>query len=210
MGRLRILVADDHTLLVEAFVKLLEPKYDVVGTAADGRELLIEAERLNPDIILLDLSMPKLNGLDAAHQIKQKRPDAKLIFLTVNEDPGLVAEAFRLGASGYLLKNSAASELFQAIQEVSMGRAYVTPMVAQGMLESLVQDPGGRTVSKLTARQREILQLLAEGNSMKQAAAVLNVAPRTVAFHKYRIMKRLGLTSNAELIQLAIREGMLG
>ncbi len=210
MGRLRILVADDHTLLVEAFVKLLEPKYDVVGTAADGRELLIEAERLNPDIILLDLSMPKLNGLDAAHQIKQKRPDAKLIFLTVNEDPGLVAEAFRLGASGYLLKNSAASELFQAIQEVSMGRSYVTPMVAQGMLESFVQDPGGRTVSKLTARQREILQLLAEGNSMKQAAAVLNVAPRTVAFHKYRIMKRLGLTSNAELIQLAIREGMLG
>ena len=210
MGRLRILVADDHTLLVEAFVKLLEPKYDVVGTAADGRELLIEAERLNPDIILLDLSMPKLNGLDAAHQIKQKRPDAKLIFLTVNEDPGLVAEAFRLGASGYLLKNSAASELFQAIQEVSMGRAYVTPIVAQGMLESFVQDPGGRTVSKLTPRQREILQLLAEGNSMKQAAAVLNVAPRTVAFHKYRIMKRLGLTSNAELIQLAIREGMLG
>ena len=210
MGRLRILVADDHTLLVEAFVKLLEPKYDVVGTAADGRELLIEAERLNPDIILLDLSMPKLNALDAAHQIKQKRPDAKLIFLTVNEDPGLVAEAFRLGASGYLLKNSAASELFQAIEEVSMGRAYVTPMVAQGMLESFVQDPGGRTVSKLTARQREILQLLAEGNSMKQAAAVLNVAPRTVAFHKYRIMKRLGLTSNAKLIQLAIREGMLG
>ena len=146
MGCLRILVAGDHTLLVEAFVKLLEPKYDVVGTAADGRELLIEAERLNPDIILLDLSMPKLNGLDAAHQIKQKRPDAKLIFLTVNEDPGLVAEAFRLGASGYLLKNSAASELFQAIQEVSMGRAYVTPMVAQGMLESFVQDPGGRTV----------------------------------------------------------------
>lgn len=210
MGRLRILVADDHALLVEAFVKLLEPKYDVVGTAADGRELLIEAERLNPDIILLDLSMPKLNGLDAAHQIKQKRPDAKLIFLTVNEDPGLVAEAFRLGASGYLLKNSAASELFQAIEEVSMGRAYVTPMVAQGMLESFVQDPEGRTVSKLTARQREILQLLAEGNSMKQAAAVLNVAPRTVAFHKYRIMKRLGLTSNAELIQLAIREGMVG
>ena len=210
MGCLRILVADDHALLVEAFVKLLEPKYDVVGTAADGRELLIEAERLNPDIILLDLSMPKLNGLDAAHQIKQKRPDAKLIFLTVNEDPGLVAEAFRLGASGYLLKNSAASELFQAIQEVSMGRAYVTPMVAQGMLESFVQDPGGRTVSKLTVRQREILHLLAEGNSMKQAAAVLNVAPRTVAFHKYRIMKRLGLTSNAELIQLAIREGMLG
>jgi len=210
MGRLRILIADDHKLLVEAFVKLLEPKYDVVGTAADGRELLIEAERLNPDIILLDLSMPKLNGLDAAHQIKQKRPDAKLIFLTVNEDPGLVAEAFRLGASGYLLKNSAASELFQAIEEVSQGRSYVTPMVAQGMLESFVQDPEGRTVSKLTARQREILQLLAEGNSMKQVAAVLNVAPRTVAFHKYRIMKRLGLNSNAELIQLAIREGMLG
>ena len=209
MGRLRILIADDHTLLVEAFVKLLEPRYEVVGTAEDGRALLTEAQRLKPDIILVDISMPKLNGLDAAHQIKQTWPEAKLIFLTVNEDPGLVAEAFRMGASGYLLKNSAASELFLAIQQVSLGRAYVTPLVAQGMLESFVQDPQGREVSKLTTRQREILQLLAEGNSMKQVAAVLNVAPRTVAFHKYRIMKRLGLTNNAELIQLAIREGMV-
>jgi DNA-binding NarL/FixJ family response regulator len=209
MGRLRILIADDHTLLVEAFVKLLEPKYEVVGTAEDGRALLTEAQRLKPDIILADISMPRLNGLDAAHQIKQTWPEAKLIFLTVNEDPGLVAEAFRMGASGYLLKNCAASELFRAIQQVSLGRAYVTPMVAQGMLESFVQDPQGREVSKLTTRQREILQLLAEGNSMKQVAAVLNVAPRTVAFHKYRIMKRLGLTNNAELIQLAIREGMV-
>jgi DNA-binding NarL/FixJ family response regulator len=121
----------------------------------------------------------------------------------------LVAEAFRMGASGYLLKNCAASELFRAIQQVSLGRAYVTPLVAQGMLESFVQEPQGREVSKLTIRQREILQLLAEGNSMKQVAAVLNVAPRTVAFHKYRIMKRLGLTNNAELIHLAIREGMV-
>ncbi len=209
MGRLRILIADDHTLLVEAFVKLLEPKYEVVGTAEDGRALLTEAQRLKPDIILADISMPRLNGLDAAYQIKQTWPEAKLIFLTVNEDPGLVAEAFRMGASGYLLKNCSASELFRAIQQVSLGRAYVTPLVAQGMLESFVQDPQGREVSKLTTRQREILQLLAEGNSMKQVAAVLNVAPRTVAFHKYRIMKRLGLTNNAELIQLAIREGMV-
>jgi len=209
MGRLRILIADDHTLLVEAFVKLLEPKYEVVGTAEDGRALLTEAQRLKPDIILADISMPRLNGLDAMHQIKQTWPEARLIFLTVNEDPDLVAEAFRMGASGYLLKNCAASELFRAIQQVSLGRAYVTPMVAQGMLESFVQDPKGREVSKLTTRQREILQLLAEGNSMKQVAAVLNVAPRTVAFHKYRIMKRLGLTNNAELIHLAIREGMV-
>jgi DNA-binding NarL/FixJ family response regulator len=209
MGRLRILIADDHTLLVEAFVKLLEPKYEVVGTAEDGRALLTEAQRLKPDIILADISMPRLNGLDAVHQIKQTWPEARLIFLTVNEDPDLVAEAFRMGASGYLLKNCAASELFRAIQQVSLGRAYVTPLVAQGMLESFVQEPQGREVSKLTIRQREILQLLAEGNSMKQVAAVLNVAPRTVAFHKYRIMKRLGLTNNAELIQLAIREGMV-
>jgi len=209
MGRLRILIADDHTLLVEAFVKLLEPKYEVVGTAEDGRALLTEAQRLKPDIILADISMPRLNGLDAVHQIKQTWPEARLIFLTVNEDPNLVAEAFRMGASGYLLKNCAASELFRAIQQVSLGRAYVTPMVAQGMLESFVQEPQGREVSKLTIRQREILQLLAEGNSMKQVAAVLNVAPRTVAFHKYRIMKRLGLTNNAELIHLAIREGMV-
>ncbi len=209
MGRLRILIADDHTLLVEAFVKLLEPKFEVVGTAEDGRALLTEAQRLKPDIILADISMPRLNGLDAVHQIKQTWPEARLIFLTVNEDPDLVAEAFRMGASGYLLKNCSASELFRAIQQVSLGRAYVTPMVAQGMLESFVQQPEGREVSKLTTRQREILQLLAEGKSMKQVAAVLNVAPRTVAFHKYRIMKRLGLTNNAELIHLAIREGMV-
>ncbi len=154
--------------------------------------------------------MPKLNGLEAGEQLKKIMPNVKLIFLTIHEDPDLAVEAFRLGASGYLLKGSAASELFQAVQEVSRGRTYVTPLIAEGMIESFARDPERRKVSKLTPRQREILQLLAEGNSMKEVAAILNIAPRTVAFHKYRMMETLGLKSNAELLRLAIKEQMVG
>jgi DNA-binding NarL/FixJ family response regulator len=181
-----------------------------VGKVLDGRALLKEAPRLKPDIIVLDISMPKLNGLEAGEQIKQIMPDVKLIFLTMHEDPDLAVEAFRVGASGYLLKSSAASELFRAVQEVSQGRAYVTPQIAQGMLESFAQGPEPRSVSKLTARQREILQLLAEGNTMKEVASVLNIAPRTVAFHKYRMMETLGLKTNTELLRLAIKERIIG
>ncbi|MCZ6878812.1 MAG: response regulator transcription factor, partial [Acidobacteria bacterium] len=182
MSRPRVLIADDHKLLVEAFVSLLENEVEVVGKVLDGRALLKEAPRLKPDIIVLDISMPKLNGLEAGEQLKHIMPDVKLIFLTMHEDPDLAVEAFRIGASGYLLKSSAASELFQAVQEVSRGRSYVTPQIAQGMLESFAQGSEGRSVSKLTARQREILQLLAEGNTMKEVASTLNIAPRTVAF----------------------------
>ncbi len=136
-------------------------------------------------------------------------PDVKLIFLTVNEDPDFVSEAFRVGASGYLLKSSAASELFQAIQDVCRGRTYVTPLVAQGMVDSFIEGPRRRKASdKLTPRQREVLQLLAEGRSMKEAAALLNVSPRTVAFHKYRMMEELRLKTNAELIQFAVKQGL--
>ncbi len=209
MSRPRVLIADDHKLLVEAFVNLLENKFEVVGKVLDGRALLKEAPRLNPDIIVLDISMPKLNGLEAGEQIKQMMPDVKLIFLTMHEDPDLAVEAFRIGASGYLLKSSAASELFQAVQEVSQGRSYVTPQIAQGMLESFAQGSEIRSVSKLTARQREILQLLAEGNTMKEVAATLNIAPRTVAFHKYRMMETLGLKNNTELLRLAIKERII-
>ncbi len=210
MNRPRVLIADDHELLVEAFVKLLEAEVEVVGKVLDGRALLAQAPRLKPDIIVLDISMPGLNGLEAGEQIKQIMPDVKLIFLTMHEDPDLAVEAFRLGASGYLLKRSAASELFQAVQEVFRGRTYVTPLIAEGMIESFARDPERRKVSKLTPRQREILQLLAEGNSMKEVAAILNIAPRTVAFHKYRMMEMLGLKSNAELLRLAIKEQMVG
>ena len=210
MIRPRVLLADDHTLLLDAFTKLLEPECEVVGTVGDGRALLEIAPKLNPDIIVLDMAMPLLNGLDAGRQLKQKLPDVKLIFLTVNEDPELAAEAFRIGASGYLLKNSAASELFHAIQEVSKGRAYVTPLVAKEMLDTFVHGSQRRKLShNLTSRQREVLQLLAEGRSMKEVATLMKITPRTVAFHKYRIMDELHLKTNADLVQFAIKQGLV-
>jgi DNA-binding NarL/FixJ family response regulator len=150
--------------------------------------------------------MPVLNGLEAGRQIKQKARDVKLVFLTMNEDPDLAAEAFRAGASGYLLKRSAASELATAIREVSQGRSYVTPLITAGLVGSL-QHPDDRAPAReLTARQREVLQLLAEGRSMKEVANVLNVTPRTVAFHKYRMMEQLNVKSTAELVQYAVRQ----
>ncbi len=210
MKQPRVLLADDHKLLLEAFKKLLEPECKIVGSVTDGRALLAAASKLKPDIIVLDISMPMLNGLDAGEQLKKMMPDVKLIFLTVNEDPDFVSEAFRVGASGYLLKSSAASELFQAIQDVCRGKTYVTPLVAQGMVDSFIEGPKRRKASdKLTPRQREVLQLLAEGRSMKEAAAILNVTPRTVAFHKYRMMSELRLKTNAELIQFAIKRGLV-
>jgi DNA-binding NarL/FixJ family response regulator len=206
----RVLLADDHTLVLEAFEKLLEPDYTVVGAVSDGRALLAAAAELKPDVIVLDIAMPLLNGLDAARQLKKTMPAIKLIFLTMNEDPDLAREAFRLGASGYLLKISAASELSKAINEALSGRSYVTPHITQGMVESFIRRPGGdRDLPQLTPRQREVLQLLAEGRSMKEAADILNVTPRTVAFHKYRMMEQLQLKTNADLIQFAIREGIV-
>ena len=208
--RPRVLLADDHTLLLEAFENLLEPDYSVVGAVSDGRALLAKAAELKPDVIVLDIAMPLLNGLDAARQLKKTMPAIKLIFLTMNEDPDLTTEAFRIGASGYLLKTSAASELTKAINEALCGRSYVTPLITQGMVESFIgrsdEERGG---PQLTPRQREVLQLLAEGYSMKEAAKILKVTSRTVAFHKYRMMEQLHLKTNADLIQFAIREGMV-
>jgi DNA-binding NarL/FixJ family response regulator len=205
--RRRVLLADDHTLLLEAFEKLLEPDYTVVGAVSDGRALLAAAAELKPDVIVLDIAMPLLNGLDAARQLKKTMPAIKLIFLTMNEDPDLAREAFRLGASGYLLKISAASELSKAINEALSGRSYVTPHITQGMVESFIRRSGDdRDAPQLTNRQREVLQLLAEGRSMKEAADILSVTPRTVAFHKYRMMEQLNLKNNADLIQYALRE----
>ena len=208
--RRRVLLADDHTLLLEAFEKLLEPDYAVVGAVSDGRALLAAAAELKPDVIVLDISMPLLNGLDAARQIKKTMPRVKLVFLTMNEDPDLASEAFRAGASGYLLKTSAASELTKAIKEALCGRSYVTPLITQGMVESFIGRSGEeRSGAQLTPRQREVLQLLAEGRSMKEAAKILDVTPRTVAFHKYRMMEQLHLKTNSDLIQFAIRENMV-
>jgi DNA-binding NarL/FixJ family response regulator len=205
--RRRVLLADDHTLLLGAFEKLLEHEYTVVGAVSDGRALLSAAAELRPDVIVLDIAMPLLNGLDAARQLKKTMPKIKLIFLTMNEDPNVASEAFRAGASGYLLKTSASSELSKAIKEALCGRSYVTPIITQGMVDSLIRRPvDDRAAPQLTPRQREVLQLLAEGRSMKEAAKILNVTPRTVAFHKYRMMEQLNLKNNSDLIQYALRE----
>ncbi len=210
MRRSRVLLADDHTLLLDAFAKLLEPECDVVGTVADGRALLAAAEELKPDVVVLDIAMPLLNGLDAGRQLKKALPDVKLIFLTMNQDPAIAAEAFRVGASGYLLKTSAGSELVKAIEEATSGRSYVTPLIAQGLVEVLMLGPKQRKgAADLTPRQREVLQLLAEGRSMKEAAQILKVTARTIAFHKYRMMDRFRLKSNADLVQFAIRQGVV-
>jgi DNA-binding NarL/FixJ family response regulator len=202
----RMILADDHTLVAEALHQLISPYFDVVATVADGRALVDAALSLKPDAVVVDMAMPLLNGLDACRQIKAKMPGLKLIFLTMNEDPELAVEAMRVGASGYVLKKSAGSELLKAIQAALRGKSYITPQIARGMQESFIRNPRGRSHPKsLTPRQREVVQLLAEGKSMKEAADVLSVTPRTVAFHKYRVMQELGFKTNADLVQFAIK-----
>jgi len=201
----RVLLADDHDLLLGAFAKLLEGECEIVGQVSDGRALVSAAERLKPDIVVLDIAMPLLNGLEAGRQIKRTQRHVKLIYLTMNEDADLAAEAFKLGASGYLLKRSAASELATAIREVMLGRSYVTPLVTEGLVDALQTSGKQGPAQELTDRQREVLQLLAEGHSMKEVAGLMSVTPRTVAFHKYQMMKQLKVTSTAELIQYAVK-----
>jgi DNA-binding NarL/FixJ family response regulator len=205
MSRIRVLIAEDHALLLGAFEKLLATDFDVVGVAADGRAAVSEAGRLNPEVVVLDVSMPLLNGLEAGRQIKKQLADVKLVFITMNEDPDLAAEAFRAGASGYLLKRSAASELSTAIHEVMRGRSYVTPLITDGLIGTLMHHGDQKGQRELTPRQREVLQLLAEGHTMKEIATLLNVSPRTVAFHKYQMFEQLGVKTTAELIQYALK-----
>lgn len=208
--RCRVLLADDHALILEAFSSLLGDAYDVVGTVSDGRELLNAAPRLRPDVIVLDIYMPNLNGLDAASKLRKTLPEVKLVFLTMNQDPAMIAEALNIEGSAYLLKSSASTELFQAIEAVMSGKPYVTPLIEGDMLDTLRDDEGRRRVlGKLTLRQREVLQLLVEGNTMKEVAETLNVTPRTVAFHKYRMMQDLKIKTNSELIQFAIKNGLI-
>lgn len=210
MKRPRVLLADDHRLVRELLAQVLESGCEVVGAVADGRALLDAAPELRPDIVVLDIAMPLLNGLDAARQLKRLMPAVKVIFLTVSEDPDLAAEAFRAGASGYLLKNSAASELLRAIEEVSQGRSYVTPLVTQGLVGSCLHESGpAKRTGELRPRQREVLQLLAEGRTMKEVARILRITARTVAFHKYGMMHELGIKTSAELVQFAIRQHLV-
>ena len=210
MKRPRVILADDHTIILDALKNLLEPEFEVVGRFADGHALMEGAPALNPNVIVLDIGMPTMNGLNAGQRLKQAMPLVKLIYLTMNHDPDTAGEAFRLGASAYLLKTSAATELQKAIREVVRGGFYVTPLMTKGMVGSFVQNFKRRkSPTPLTLRQKEVLQLLAEGRSMKEVAFVLNVSPRTVAFHKYTMMEHLQIRSSAELIEYAMRSSIV-
>jgi DNA-binding NarL/FixJ family response regulator len=204
-----VLIADDHTLVAEACSKLLQPEFDVVGVVADGRALLRAVPQLQPDVVVLDIGMPLLNGLDAGEQVKQISGRIKLVYLTMNQDAELATEAFRRGASGYLLKTGAASELAVALRSVLKGKSYVSPRIAREMKPALSRTGKPQARPHITPRQKEVLQLLAEGRSMKEVANVLELKPRTVAYHKYRIMEVLRIKSNAELVQYAIRNRMI-
>jgi DNA-binding NarL/FixJ family response regulator len=208
--RPRVLLADDHRMLLDALKKVLEPSCEVVGAVGDGRALLQVSAKLQPDVIVLDIAMPLLNGLDAARQLGRLMPTVKLIFMTMNEDPDLVGEAFRAGASGFLLKRAAAFELTEAIDKVLKGGRYVTPSAAQGQINISLREPKARDhVAEPTPRQREVIQLLAEGRSMKEAADVLKITKRTIAAHKYAVMELLQLKTNAELVQYAIKHRII-
>jgi DNA-binding NarL/FixJ family response regulator len=212
MKRTRVLLGDDHTIIMEGVRRILEPHFDVVGAVGDGRALVAAAQQLHPDLVVADISMPLLNGIEAARLLQKSNPEIKIIFLTMHPDPTYAAEAFRMGASGYVLKSSAADELVTAIQEAIRGRVYVTPLVAGNVMHQLMQEPQApeKLSSALTQRQREVLQLVAEGRSAKEIAEILKVSPRTVEFHKYRIMEALGMHTTAELTQYAIRHGIVG
>jgi DNA-binding NarL/FixJ family response regulator len=210
MRRTRILLADDHTMICAGFQKLLEPEYEVVGCVGDGHALLKAAAKLKPDVVLVDVGMPLLNGLDAGRKLKQLMPGVKLIFLTMNPDPDIASEALRIGASGYLLKNSREDELLKAVRIAVRGMSYVTPQIGRVMEQLFIRDPKAlHRPKQLTDRQREVLQMLAEGRSMKEIAYVLQISLRTVRFHKYQIMEDLGITTNSELVQYAIKHSII-
>lgn len=204
MARPRILIADDHVLLLEAFERLLEADYEIVGTASDGRRLVQLALELEPDAIVADMSMPELNGLEAARQVLVRLPQTRVVLLTVHEDPALAADAFRAGVAGFVVKRSAAGELQQALREALAGGAFLTPLVADGDVEALQLERSGPSgIDRLTGREREVLQLLAEGKAMKEVAARLGITTRTVAFHKYQMIEKLGLRTTADLVRFA-------
>ena len=209
-SRPRVLLADDHQMLLDALKRVLEPRCEVVGMVSDGRELLTAAAKLQPEIVVLDIAMPQLNGLDAARHLKPVMPKLKFIFMTMNEDPELVGEAFRAGASAFLLKQGAAFELMEAIEKVLKGGSYVTPSAAEGQAKISLREPKAREhVAEPTPRQREVIQLLAEGRSMKEIASILKITKRTVAAHKYAVMELLQLKTNADLVQYAIKRRII-
>ena len=211
MNPIRIVLADDHCLFLEALKKFLEPQFQVVATFNNGYALLKAAPALKPDVIILDIGMPLMNGLNAGRRLKKLLPDTKLIHLTMSMDREVAAEAFRSGTSGYVVKSSAGTELVEAIREVLKNKTYITPLITNGSARMFVQNIEQRkhNPDRLTLRQKEVLQLLVEGRSMKEVAFMLNVSPRTVAFHKYAMMENLRLKTSAELIRCAVRDSLV-
>jgi DNA-binding NarL/FixJ family response regulator len=207
----RLLLADDHTLLLEGIRLMLEPEFDLVGSVEDGQALLSAAKRLKPDIILLDISMPRLNGIDAARRLRKLLPSAKLIFVTMHAGAEYVTEAFRAGAMGYILKRAAASELIVAIRAVLKGNPYVSPLVTRNAMEVLRSSSKqeSKLSDRLTPRQREVLQLVAEGRSRKEIAVVLNISVKTVEFHKGNLMRELNLQTAADFTRYAIEHRII-
>jgi DNA-binding NarL/FixJ family response regulator len=209
MDRPRILIADDDALGAEAFKNLIEPDYQVIRVVADGKTLVSDAVEMKPDVVLMDMGMSLLSGFDVGQELRKLVPTAKLILLATNDDPDVASKALRQWSSGYLLKKSAAVELKQAISEVLRGHSYITPGIAQKLIDELVHAPQQSRAKELTTRQRQVVQLLAEGRSMKEAAEILNIAVRTIAFHKYRIMEDFGLKTNSDLVRFAMREHLI-
>ena len=209
LPRPRLLIADDHTLVAEACKKVLEPEFQVIAIVTNGRDLLKLASELEPSVIILDISMPQLNGLDAGEQLQHLVPSCKLVYLTMNMAPDVAAEAFRRGASGYVVKSSAAEELVIAVRRALRSESYLSPFITRETVEFLLRSDQGLADKRLTRRQSEILQLLAEGMSMKEIATTLNLKPGTIAFHKYNIMQILGLKTNAGLLQYAIKHHLI-
>ncbi|NOS79268.1 MAG: response regulator transcription factor [Nitrospira sp.] len=211
MRKPRVLLADDHTLVLDGYRKLLESSCDIVGAAEDGRTLLKMAHQFQPDIVTLDISMPHLNGIDAARKLHKDLPDTRIIFVTMHADQAYITEAFKAGAKGYLLKRSAGSELVQAVQAVMNGHNYITPLIAKGLVQSAVtgRKPSLTVSDALTPRQREVLQLVAEGNTVKEIAAALDISPKTVEFHKTQLMDQLDLHTTAELTRYALTHGLI-
>jgi DNA-binding NarL/FixJ family response regulator len=210
MKRPRVLLADDHAIVIEGLRRILEPGFEIVGEAADGRALVAAAEKLRPDIIVADVSMPLLNGIEAARQIRKIDRKVKIVFLTMHSDVTYAAEALRAGGSAYVLKSNAGVRLVEAIREALSGRIFVSPSIDREAVLAQMERVGreDELPSAFTPRQREVLQLIAEGRTSKQMAEVLHVSPRTIDFHRYRIMKALALSTTAELVQYAVMHGI--
>ena len=210
MSRPRILLADDHTMFAQGVESILEDEFELVGSVRDGQALIEAAHRLNPEVIIIDISMPVLNGFDSVRQLRREGVGAKIIFLTMHADVRLVAEAFRCGGSGYVLKQSAGEELISAIKGVLAGHRYITPLIATEWAEELSERTEGHKKLTLTTRQREVLKLVIEGCTMKEIAGRMGISTRTAESHKYEMMEGLGVESTAELIQYAIKLGLAG